>query len=170
MAGVVKVPFDLDSEIVRVPQYSVRVAHEGAPVRVHVNAAGGGLTGGLHTGGLHTQWTWAILLRAVGGWKVIAGSVLENSGTELTHGQFAEVITDRYGDGFAEIPRENCCVARTPDVACLYGPDGVMSWCGALVKHPAVFDTRKPQHVTQHCVACTDAYRAAHYGRTPITH
>lgn len=160
---------DLDSRIVQLPQYYIRLK-DSAPVRLHVSATGGGLTGGVSTGAVHTQWTWAILLRAVGGWEVIAGSVLDTSDTPLTHAQFAQGIADRYGDGYAQLAPENNCVARTTGVACLYGPDGTTSYCGALVRRPAVLGTSKPGHVTQHCIECKNAYRAAHYGRTPVTH
>ncbi|MFC4328345.1 hypothetical protein ACFPC0_10955 [Streptomyces andamanensis] len=29
--------------------------------------------------------------------------------------------------------------------------------------------TKQPNHVEQHCIDCDRAYRADHYGRTPVT-
>ncbi len=157
----------LDSDIVREAEYARRLPRESAPTRVHVSKVGGGTPGRTYDG----MWEYAVIQRHVIGWTVIASGTDVHTGTPKTHAQVADMIADEYGDGFAEVMRDECCVARYGDgTACIRGEDGVTSYCGASIKRPAEFDTSKPGHVTQHCPECNTAYRASNWGRCPITH
>lgn len=155
----------LDSDIVREAEYAQRIEHD-VTTRVHVSKIGGGTLGKAYDG----AWEYAILQRHVSGWDVIASGSDITTGTPKAHADVAQMIIEEYGSGFAEIPREGNCVARYRDAACIYGEDGVTSYCGVLVKGPAEFDTSKPRHVTQHCPECNTAYRAANWGRCPVTY
>lgn len=154
----------LDSDIVREAEWHATLKDNQTVVRVHVSKVGGGTLGKAYDG----TWEYAVILRAVGGWKVIASGTDIETGTPKTHGQVVAMIREQYGDGFHYIPLDEYCVARSNGDACIRRENGVTAYCDALVKRPAVFDTSKRNHVTNHCVRCTDTYRAEHWGRCPV--
>lgn len=156
----------LNSHIVRDAECHATLKDNQTVVRVHVSLAGGGTPGRQYATG---TWEYAILLRAVGGWQVIASGTDIVTNTPKSHGQVVAMIREQYGDGFHYILPERYVIAGGGErTACILREDSATSYCGAQVKSPAVFDTSAPGHVTQHHIACTDTYRAEHWGRTPV--
>ena len=155
----------LDSDIVREAEYFVMLKDNTARVRAHVSKVGGGTLGMAYDG----RWEYAILLRAVGGWEVIASGTDIETGTPKTHGQVASMIREQYGDGFHYMTPDRYVIGGGGrDAACIRREDGDTTYCGARVTGPAVFDLSVPGHATQHHVKCTDTYRAEHWGRCPV--
>lgn len=112
-----------------------------------------------------TPYRWALVQRHVSGWTCLAVGSLADS-PAIDQSDVVDVVTDHYGDGFDRIPREqygmtgpNASVIhlrRTPGESYTYCP----------VTAPAPYVHVKGRHM-QHCIACTGAYRAEHYGRCP---
>lgn len=155
----------LDSAIVREAEYSVTLKDNQTRVRAHVSKVGGGLLGEHYAG----TWEYAILLRAVGGWEVIASGTDIETGTPKTHGQVAAMIAEQYGDGFHYImPEQYGVIGATAttvhirrDTAARIG-----AYCGMSLTNPYVPGAVKGY--VQHCVSCIDTYRAEHWGRCPV--
>jgi hypothetical protein len=117
-------------------------------------------------------WHWTHLLRAVGGWCVLAAGVL-SAQEYLTAEDAAAEVERRWqgesGDGFDRLPRERSVQQGTSTTAHLLRGEVPGTYCGAIGNRPAVFDTRVKGHAEQHCIDCTQGYQAEHYGRNPVT-
>lgn len=120
------------------------------------------------------RWHWTHVLRAVTGWEVIAAGSLSAT-TYPTLDDAATLLTRKFlgpkrnGDGFDRLGHEAYVQrGRTAHLPCGEG-EPQYTYCGATGSGPAEFNTREAGHVQQHCIACDRAYRAAHYGRTPVT-
>jgi hypothetical protein len=148
----------LDAPIVRQAEHYTKPLGTDRSTRVHVNRTADG-------------WEWAVLLRMVIGWEVVAAGVLpladhdshESAGEWLS----AQVRGER-GDGFDYLT-DDAYIQKGTDAHIRTGADTFVGICGTG-GHTAVWEPREPKHVEQHCIACDRAYRAANYGRVAVRH
>jgi hypothetical protein len=106
---------------------------------------------------------WALVQRHVGGWDCIATGTLDD---EATAQDVAKIIKERHGDGFAHLPRDRFVLDRPEgEMIHILREGGNDTYCGSTAANPYVHAPGKNQ---QHHGACTDAYRAEHYGRCPV--
>lgn len=132
----------------------------------------------LHGGGraagrpLEGPWEWAVLLRAVSGWKVIAHGADFTTPEPATHKQVSDLIARNCrgadGSGFDRLPRSR--YSQTGTTLHIRRDDPCRTYCGASAGQDAVFDTSQPRHAEQHCITCDAAYRAQNWGRCPVTY
>lgn len=126
----------------------------------------------IHISRKGAHWEWAHLLRAVTGWTVVSSGMLDG-GLYKDHEAAAEYLVKQArgadGDGFDRLSRDAYFQVGT--VAHIRREeDPGIGYCGKKGGAPAVFSTLEPKHAEQHCITCDRAYRAEHYGRTPVTH
>ncbi|MFE2934847.1 hypothetical protein [Streptomyces sp. NPDC059278] len=164
-----KLPSVYDS-IVRRPEHWVDLREAGGVgKRLHVSKVDGGAVGRAYEG----SWRWAVVLRAVSGWKVIAAGVAETMLPE-THVGMAEALAGECrgesGDGFDRLPRTLFTQIGNSTEAHIRRDDPATTYCGRGNGRDAVFDTRVKGHAVQHCSECDVVYRAEHYGRTPVSY
>lgn len=155
----------LDSDIVREAEYHITLKDNQTVVRAHVSKTGGGTPGKAYEG----TWEYAILLRAVGGWKVVASGADIETGTPKTHGQVASMIREQYGDGFHYMARDRYgVIGERASIIHIRRdtPANIGAYCGMSLTHPYVPGSSGGYE--QHCIECTDTYRAEHWGRTPV--
>lgn len=156
------------SSIVRRPEHWVDLREAGGVgKRLHVSKVDGGTVGRAYEG----SWWWAVVLRAVSGWEVIAAGVAETEWPE-THAGMAEALAGECrgesGDGFDRLPLALFTQIGSSTEAHIRR-DAAETYCGKGTGRKAEFDTRVKGHVEQHCTDCDAVYRAEHYGRTPVT-
>lgn len=164
MALAVKELPSLDTPLVREPGHWERpFAREngGASHRIHILRGAGG-------------WDWAHLLRAVGGWRVVAAGTLPVD-LYATAQDAAAYLADQAkgadGDGIDRLSRAACTQQRPGGDAHLILEDiPERTYCGQKSGTPAVFDLGVKGHAERHCIDCDGAYRAAHFGRTPVVY
>lgn len=126
----------------------------------------------IHASRMEDHWMWAHLLRAVGGWTVIAAGTFPLA--DYADGPaLCQELTRRWlgdsGNGFDELSHE--AFMQKGSVAHIRREDDPhQGYCGEINCGPAVFDTSTPNHAQQHCIDCDARYRAAHYGRMAVTH
>lgn len=125
----------------------------------------------IHASRMEDHWAWAHLLRAVGGWKVIAAGTFPLADF-ADGGDVCEEIARRWrgerGDGFEELPHD-AYLQRGIYAHIRKEGDRTTALCGET-GGPVVFDTKKANHAEQHCIDCDARYRAAHYGRVAVTY
>lgn len=153
----------LDSDIVRHPEFTLPL--EGV-TRVHVSKIGGGTVPKLYDG----RWAYAIMLRAVGGWCVIASGTDVNTVTPKSHRDVAQMIADEYGDGFDHLtPEQYALTSMTSRTAHIRREGEWLTYCDKQpLANPVVSDVSVPDHVTQCCVPCDNAYRSENFGRCAV--
>lgn len=148
--------------IVRHPDHYVPLHRDQADVgkRLHVLRRNGG-------------WDWAVILRAVSGWRVIAAGTF-GPGRDMNADQVSEELRALCmgpgGDGYDRLPPGRYTQLGERGDAHIRRADnaGLTTYCDRPGGPDAVFDTKVKGHATQHCIACDRAYRAEHYGRTPV--
>lgn len=154
----------LSADIVRSAEYATMLKDNTTRVRVHVSKVGGGTLGKAYDG----TWEYAILLRAVGGWEVIASGTDIETGTPKTHGQVAAMIAEQYGDGFHYLPLADFgVIGDTAEIVHIRRdtPARIGAYCGISITRPYVPGGKRYR---QHCVGCENTYRAEHWGRTAV--
>jgi hypothetical protein len=108
---------------------------------------------------------WALVQNQVGGWHCIAvGEAMPGWSVET----LTEDITNRYGDGFARLPRDQHALTKptSDDIHILRDPDtGRTTYCGGNAPSPYVYVRGR---YMQHCLKCNTVYRAEHTGRCPV--
>lgn len=114
------------------------------------------------------SYTWAIVQRHVSGWRCLATGTHDGSGPTVTAGE----ISRRYGGGFDFIPQDDYgligdraeIIHHRRDT-----PARIGAYCGASLTRPYnPAEDRNRRQYMQHCIQCTDTYRAEHYGRCPV--
>jgi hypothetical protein len=109
---------------------------------------------------------WAVIGHQVAGWRCLATGA---AGKGWSAEAVAEDIARRYGDGFDHIARGYYRLTR-PGSEIIHqlrslAPGESAAYCGVPAANPYVY---KRGGYFQHCVKCTDTYRAEHYGRCPV--
>jgi hypothetical protein len=108
---------------------------------------------------------WAVIGHQVAGWRCLATGA---AGKGWSAEAVAEDIARRYGTGFDCIPRQRFgLLTESGTIIHLRRdtPANIGAYCGESITRPYVY---KRGGYFQHCVKCTDTYRAEHYGRCPV--
>lgn len=154
----------MDADIVCGAEYAVTLKDNTARVRAHVSKVGGGTLGRAYAG----TWEYAVLLRAVGGWGVIASGTDIETRVPQTHGQVGAMIAEQYGDGFHYLPLDRYgVIGKGSTVVHIRRdtPARVGAYCGMSLTVPYAPGVGR---AAWHCATCTDVYRAENWGRCPV--
>lgn len=171
---------DLSDSRVIAPEHVHKIAQRDAytdyvtRTRIHIDRTGGGIVGEQYDG----NWSYAVLLYAVGGWTVVSERTDFYVHTPMTHDQVARIIADYYNDGggsIDRIPRSFYYYAHGSGTATahLRRDHARTAYCGKSITFRVDFSARTTSGslvTDQHCINCDAAYRQEHYGRCAVTY